>query len=55
MNCLPSPSGLIIVHGRCVSGHMVRLSELLSGLSWIHHQNALTEKTWEDAAHGLGK
>ena len=55
MNCLPSPSGLIIVHGRCVSGHMVHLSELLSGLSQIHHQNALTKKTWEDAVQDLGK
>ena len=34
---------------------MVRLSELLSGLSRLHYQNALTEKTWEDAAQGLGK
>ena len=43
------------MHGGCISGHMVRLSELLSGLSRLHYQNALTEKTWEDTAQGLGK
>ena len=43
------------MHRRCVLGNMVHLSELLSGLSRIHHQNALTEKTWEDVVQGLGK
>ena len=43
------------MHGRCVSSRVVRLSELLSGLSRLYYHNALTEKTWEDATHGIGK
>ena len=44
--------GLIIARGRCVSGHVVRANFRSSR---IRHQNALTEKAWEDAIQGPGK
>ena len=43
--CLPTAClslDLIIVRGRCISGHVVRKTSL---------KNALTEKAWKDAVH----
>ena len=39
--------GFIIPRGQCVSGHVDRSSR-------IRNQNALTEKTWEEALQGKG-
>ena len=48
---LAESSGLIILRGQCVAGHLVRASFLAR----IRHRNTLTEKAWEDAVQELGK